>query len=189
MPNFVWHSVQELPPRQFTCGHCGKLVGTNKGYRGDVDNQAHTACVYVCSYCEEPTYIRDDRQVPGVAYGNKVESLPSDIEKLYEEARQAFSVSAYTASVLTCRKILMNIAVAQGAAEGLRFVEYVEHLAANGYVPPHGEGWVDHIRRKGNEANHEIELMAMEDARDLISFVEMLLKFIYEFPARVPTTP
>jgi hypothetical protein len=30
--------------------------------------------------------------------------------------------------------------------------------------------------------------MKMEDAVELISFAEMLLKFIYEFPARVPTT-
>ena len=185
MPNFNWHNAQGLPPRQYTCGHCGKHVGTDKGYRCDVDNAPNAAAV-LCLYCEQPSYFWGERQVPGVAYGNAVESLPSDIEP-YTEARDAFSVSAFTASVLTCRKILMNIAVAQGAAENL--IEYVEHLASKGYVPPRREGWVDHIRRKGNEASHEIDLMEMEDARDLISFVEMLLKFIYEFPSRVPTTP
>jgi hypothetical protein len=65
---------------------------------------------------------------------------------------------------------------------------YVEHLAASGYVPPHGKGWVDHIRKKGNEANHEIVLMEKDDAQELISFVEMLLKFIYEFPSRIPSS-
>jgi hypothetical protein len=35
-------------------------------------------------------------------------------------------------------------------------------------------------------SNHEIDLKSSEDAEELISFVEMLLKFIYEFPARVP---
>jgi hypothetical protein len=55
-----------------------------------------------------------------------------------------------------------------------------------GYVPPNGKAWVDHIRKKGNEANHEIVLMKKEDSQELISFVEMLLKFIYEFPNRVP---
>ena len=62
------------------------------------------------------------------------------------------------------------------------------YLADNGYVPPNGRGWVDHIRKKGNEATHEIALMQQGDAEELISFVEMLLKFIYEFPARVPTS-
>jgi hypothetical protein len=45
---------------------------------------------------------------------------------------------------------------------------------------------VDYIRTKGNEANHEITIMSDEDAKDLITFSEMLLKFVYEFPAKVP---
>jgi len=81
----------------------------------------------------------------------------------------------------------MNIAVAQGAKEGLKFIEYVEYLANNGYIPPNGKTWVDHIRRKGNEATHEISLMTQTDAEELVSFVEMLLKFVYEFPSRVPS--
>lgn len=83
----------------------------------------------------------------------------------------------------------MSIAVSQGAKAGDSFISYVEYLANNGYVPPNGRGWVDHIRKKGNEATHEIVLMTREDAHDLISFAEMLLKFIYEFPSRVPTVP
>lgn len=82
--------------------------------------------------------------------------------------------------------MLMNIAVEQGANEGLKFIEYVEYLAKNGFIPPNGKTWVDHIRRKGNEATHEIALMNQTDAEELVAFVEMLLKFIYEFPARVP---
>jgi Domain of unknown function (DUF4145) len=80
----------------------------------------------------------------------------------------------------------MNIAVAQGAAADRPFITYVEYLASNGYVPPHGKGWVDHIRKRGNEAAHEISLMSKTDAEELITFVEMLLKFIYEFPSRIP---
>jgi Domain of unknown function (DUF4145) len=79
----------------------------------------------------------------------------------------------------------MNIAVAQGASEGLRFIEYVEYLANAGYVPPNGKPWVDHIRKKGNEATHEIALMQQADARELLGFLEMLLKFVYEFPGRI----
>jgi len=80
----------------------------------------------------------------------------------------------------------MHIAVDQKAKEGLSFLDYVEYLANNGFVPPNGKRWVDHIRKKGNEANHEIALMSQDDAKDLVSFAEMLLKFIYEFPNRVP---
>jgi hypothetical protein len=80
----------------------------------------------------------------------------------------------------------MNIAVSQGAKEGESFLAYVEYLAKAGYVPPNGRGWVDHIRSKGNEANHEIKLMTKADAEELIAFSEMLLKFIFEFPNKVP---
>jgi hypothetical protein len=83
----------------------------------------------------------------------------------------------------------MNIAVAQGAKSGESFLFYVDHLANAGYVPLNGKVWVDHIRRKGNEATHEIQLMTSVDADELISFSEMLLKFIFEFPAKVPKTP
>jgi hypothetical protein len=83
--------------------------------------------------------------------------------------------------------MLMNIAVQQGAQEGLKFIEYVEFLALNGFIPPNGRGWVDHIRKKGNEATHEIALMTQSEAEELVTFSEMLLKFIYEFPSRVPS--
>jgi len=80
----------------------------------------------------------------------------------------------------------MHLAVAKGAEAGKPFVYYVEFLGNKGYVPPDGKGWVDHIREKGNEANHEIKIMTAKDAESLIQFSEMLLKFIYEFPNRVP---
>jgi len=88
----------------------------------------------------------------------------------------------------------MNIAVSKGATEGQNFTYYVEFLSDKNYIPPDGKEWVDYIRKKGNEANHEITIMKEEDAKDLINFIEMLLKFIYEFPALVskkipPATP
>ncbi len=81
----------------------------------------------------------------------------------------------------------MHIAVQKGAKQGDSFVKYVEYLAAKGYVPPDGKIWVDYIRQKGNEANHEINLMNEQDARALIAFVEMFLKLVYEFPKKVPS--
>ena len=128
-----------------------------------------------------------DSQLPGVSPGQEVANIPNDVAQLYAEARVSIAANAYTAAVLACRKLLMNVAVSQGAAEGLSFVAYVEHLASSGYIPPNGRVWVDHIRKKGNEATHEIRLMDRAAAEELVTFAEMLLKFVYEFPARVPT--
>jgi hypothetical protein len=120
-----------------------------------------------------------------------VASLPKDVESLYAEARSSIAASAYTGAALICRKILMHIAVEKGADEGKSFQFYVEHLANVGYVPPDGKGWVDHIRTKGNEATHEIVITQKADAEELFSFLEMLLRFVYEFPARIskPAVP
>ena len=79
----------------------------------------------------------------------------------------------------------MHIAVEQGAAENMSFREYVDYLDDNGYLPPKSKEWVDHIRDQGNEANHEIIVKTANDAKKLIDFIEMLSKFIYEFPAHV----
>ena len=95
------------------------------------------------------------------------------------------SVSAHTAASLLARKVLMHIAVSKGEKPGKSFIEYVNFLAASGFVPPDGKEWVDHIRQKGNEATHEIPSIAASDAEELLTFLGMLLKFVYEFPARL----
>jgi len=79
----------------------------------------------------------------------------------------------------------MHIAVEKGAPEGRKFVEYVNYLSSEGYIARDCQEWVDHIRGKGNEATHEIKLMTKADAMELIQFVEMLLKQLYEFPAKL----
>ncbi|HMF90880.1 MAG TPA: DUF4145 domain-containing protein [Candidatus Angelobacter sp.] len=124
-----------------------------------------------------------------MTYGQHVRHLPVDVDKLYTEARRCIQTSSYTPAVLACRKLLMNVAVQQGAKEGQTFVEYVDYLAGEGFVPPNGRHWVDYIRTKSNEANHEIKLMSEDDAKQLILFSEMMLKFIYELPKSVPAPP
>ncbi len=185
-----WENLSYLSSRRdFKCGFCGTFVGPDKGYvskflrgTGDVSQQ-----IAICPSCNRPTYFEGNLQFPTPAFGNDVAKVPREISLLYNEARACTGVQAYTAAVLCCRKLLMNVAVKQGALEGKPFIEYVEYLSDKGYVPPNGKHWVDHIRKKGNEATHEIALMKKEDAEDLISFTEMLLKFIFEFPSKLKT--
>jgi hypothetical protein len=179
-----WVNVQALPAtKKYRCGVCDALVASERGF---ATNQPQAYFITICPMCLRPTHWEDGKQYPGVAFGSPVQHLPKDIESLYDEARVCCSSSAHTAAVLLLRKLLMNVAVHRGAPEGQSFISYVAYLATQGYVPPDGKVWVDHIRKKGNEANHEITLMEQADAEDLVTFSEMLLKFIYEFPKRVP---
>ena len=180
-----WRGVTGVPPRAYVCGHCGSRVGSDKGWFTNSFTPAHCS-IHLCPNCIKPSIFFDGKQYPGVLPGNPVDHLPPEIGSLYAEARSAIAAGAYTASVLASRKLLMNIAVDQGAAAGQSFMAYVEFLSTSGYIPPNGRLWVDHIRKKGNEATHEIQVMSQAEANELVSFSEMLLKFVFEFPAKVP---
>lgn len=192
-----WENLMRIGPHAFTCGYCGREVGSREGYHlhgQGYSSASGTPVIFVCPRCNLPSLFQHrgySSQTPAPLLGNEVDGLPDSIATIYQEARQCTQAGAYTACVLACRKLLMHIGVERGANEGLPFIQYVEYLAQNGYVPPNGREWVDHIRQRGNEANHEIVIMSHDDALELLSFVEMLLKFIYEFPARLAssTTP
>lgn len=177
----AWNDLKRMGPLSFQCGYCGLHVASDRGYFSN-----YTATIFLCPKCDQPNYFNhSEEQHPLPAPGNPVEHLPDDVGALYEEARRSVTVGAFTASILCSRKLLMNIAVSHGSAQGLTFVKYIEDLAAKGFVPPNGKAWVDMIRTKGNEATHEIAQMSQADAEQLIKFSEMLLRFIYEFPASI----
>jgi hypothetical protein len=182
-----WYQTHTLSSRSYTCGYCGNPLASNVGYyKGSNEDSsgAHRAYIYICHHCFKPSFFDGTDQVPGTRPGADVKGIDdAEVSSLYNEARDCYSKNAFTATVLSCRKLLMHIAVSKGAEEGKSFIEYVEYLSSKGYVPPDAKSWVDHIRTKGNEANHEIVIMSEEEAKDLISFAEMLLKLVYEFPA------
>jgi len=179
-----WQNVRDIVTKRYSCGYCGEKVSSSIGF----SNKNSRDYIFVCPDCDCPTFFNSqDIQYPGVAYGNKVEHVPENINDLYEESRNCMSLQAFTASVMASRKLLMNIAVDKGAKEGLKFIEYVDYLDKNHYAPPNSQDWVNYIRNKGNEANHEINIMSEKDAEELINFIELLLKFIFEFQGKIKT--
>jgi len=183
-----WDRPDNLSAKSYVCGYCGLRVGPNVGFQGTWDELGSRgiALIYICSACNQPTYFPPigEGQVPGVAFGSEVDALPPNVDSLYTEARRCMSVNAHTSAALGCRKLLMNVAVDKGAEGNKKFEFYVDWLVDAGYVPPGGKVWVDHIRKMGNEATHEIELIEQHSAEQVLAFTEMLLKFVYEFPAK-----
>lgn len=185
-----WDETRNLPSKSYVCGYCGCALASEKGWGAslpETGNSKYRAFIYICHQCTRPTFVDEDGEVlPGTLFGDVVKYIPDDlVEKLYEEARKCTGAGSYTAAILCCRKLLMHIAVSKGAKEGQNFLTYVEYLSNNHFVPPDAKDWLDHIRKKGNEANHEISIMGREDAEELLTFVGMLLKVIFEFPSTV----
>ena len=180
-----WDTQSDLPSRDYVCGHCGRDVSSAVGFNGNIPERGSTSTYrvasYLCHRCGKPTFFdRDNSQVPGPPFGRHVEKLPSDVAAVYDEARNCMKVNGYTAAVLCCRKLLMHLAHEKGAEEGRTFHEYVEYLSVAGYTPPDSKQRVHRIREMGNEANHEIKLMGRADAEELLTFIGMLLFFMYE---------
>lgn len=185
-----WHQTSKFNSKNFTCGYCGKSVSSEIGYkRGKREDggSATTGYIYICHHCRKPTFFDNSgNQFPGERPGEDVSGInDKKLKKLYNEARDTFSENAFTSTVLSCRKILMHISVSKGAEEGKNFVYYVDYLYDNNHIPEGSKDWVDHIRQKGNEANHEIIIADKEEAKDLLTFITMLLKIIYEFPEKM----
>lgn len=174
---------------EYSCGHCGREVASEHGtVTAHMASGVSPGMIRICPSCNRPSYLSTEgEQFPGPLPGKSVEELPGEVEHVYMEARRAMAASAYTASVLTARKLLMHVAVDKGAETGKPFVHYVEFLKNAGYVPPNGDGWIDYIRRRANEENHEIVAATPEDAGGLLVLAESLLRNIYELPARVPS--
>jgi hypothetical protein len=193
----AWSNLLAIGPARFVCYCCGSTVGGREGYFATTtDIQNLQARIYICPFCTRPTLLvgatdRGDNgifevrvQEPGASYGPDVENLSDDVKGIYGEARRCLTVEANAAAVMLCRKLLMHIAVERGAQAGESFVFYIDYLLANGFISANNRDWVDRIRTLGNEANHTITAHSRGDAETIIEFSAMLLKTIYEYPAR-----
>lgn len=187
-----WYNTSELPSRDYVCGHCGKDITSNLGYRMFATDRSSSVdigvgYVYICHRCNKPTYIGviSGEQVPGFVFGKEFEKEIFNDElifELYNEARHCMEIGAFTSVGMCCRKVLMHIAVECGAAENKNFTYYVDYLNDNGYITVNAKKWVDIIRSKGNEANHKIIILTESDAKQLIIFVQNIITMIYEMP-------
>lgn len=163
----AWHSL--------TCGHCGRTIS------GAVVAHIDQMRWIQCTACGEGSVISGGYyQYPGPVFGPVVEGLPTEVEEAYSEARRCFSINAFTASELLCRKLLMHIGVDKGANEGLEFVKYLDYLAQAGYVTPPIKKWADLIRQHGNKATHRLATPDRQRAESTLLFTAELLRIIYE---------
>jgi hypothetical protein len=121
--------------------------------------------------------------LPLVRPSRQFDGLPGDVAKAWDEARSAYSVGAYTAAEIMCRKILMHLAVDKaGAQAGQSFVSYIDALEAAHYVSSSLEPAVDAVRRRGNIANHELPASAKQEAIQTIAITAHLLVVVAAGP-------
>jgi Domain of unknown function (DUF4145) len=189
-----------IPTLPIDCGHCGRKVGAEivaaEGVAaGTLQNptwkpaQAQTLWLR-CPACGEGSVRTAARAgintkvLPGKLPLEDVPNLPGDVEGAWGEARKAYSVGAYTASEIMCRKILMHLAVDKaGSAPGQTFVQYINDLQAKNYIMAGLQPVVDKVRDRGNKANHELPASTEQEALATLTITDHLLVGIYKLPA------
>ncbi len=79
----------------------------------------------------------------------------------------------------------MHVAVDKGADTNKSFAHYLNYLTEQGYLTPPMLPWVDLIRRRGNEATHEIPASDKDQALGTLMFTAQLLRLVYEMDHKV----
>lgn len=191
-----------IKSKRFICGYCGESISSNKGFsitsnsKVRADNECNLlliekkeAGIYICHSCNAPTFFSpsDGKQYPGAIYGEPIKNLSQELESAYNEARNCFKVSAYTAAALICRKILMYLTCDLEKEEkgGKSFQYYIDLLVDKNHLPPRLKPLAEHIRAEGNSATHSLEPIPKESSERLIKFVEVLLKINYEYLSEI----
>ncbi len=170
---------------QGTCGHCDAPTNFAIVALCRRTNQIPQG-VAVCPACHGVNIVEDGKpQIPASRPGKYVEGLPEDVAAAWREARASLGAGAPTAAEHMCRKILVHIAVANGAKEGVPFKAAVEHLLATGVITSQWKPWVDKIRDNGNEAAHDLAPVPQERARLTLEFTQQLLQLVYETEHRM----
>jgi len=167
----------------YKCGYCDRIVS---GRVVNIYSREHARPNFphiqfiICPSCIKGSIWSENKIIPGTKPGEKLEGLPVEIEAAYQEARSCFSINAFTACELVCRKILMHVGVDKGAEEGQSFISYLDYLEERGYITPIIKEWADLIREIGNQSTHELIPPDADRTKATLMFTMELLRIIYE---------
>lgn len=178
--NYNWMHPRGIAARRLDCWNCSTHVSSDRGFC--TSNAPNSASIYICPGCNAPNCFDDlKRPIINPLIGKDVEKLPDNIQAVYDEIRKTLVAECFTASIMLMRKLIMNIAVDNGAKEGQKYFWYVNYLYDKNFIPVKTKRMLDKIRNFGNEANHEIEKKERNDAEYFLKFIEILLITSYEY--------
>lgn len=183
--NAGWEFVFSQNSRSFICWNCNNKIASEKGYATIDTNHGgnkHYSFIYICPHCNAPIITDDDNKIVFLPLpGKEINKLPENILVVYFEIRKCMQSGCFNGAIMLMRKLIMHIAVEEGAKEGKSFIEYIDYLFENGIIPKKSKNKSDSIRTLGNSTNHEIENRTQEEAENCFEFIELLLKVNYEF--------
>lgn len=112
--------------------------------------------------------------------------IPTEIQKILQEAKITFSAQCFRASSVMSRRTLEAITVDKGESEGI-LAKRIKNLISKGILDKNLGDWATEIRLIGNSGADfdPIDDVEKEDANQIILFIEELIKYIYVMPAQI----
>jgi uncharacterized C2H2 Zn-finger protein len=105
--------------------------------------------------------------------------VPSNIKKIFTQAKSCYSKSLHEPAVIMCRKCLEAICEDLGA-KGKHLAEKVESLNRTQTIDARLYSWATQLRLIGNDAAHDLTaVISRRDAEDSLAFLNALLLYIY----------
>lgn len=161
----------------------------------------------ICRHCHQGVVVVEEELIGGVArrdggrsgeishrgihwwplpQAKQSPDVPAEIASAFSEAATALSARCPRASAVMARRTLEAVTADQGQASG-SLHERLKALASSGVLLPTLSDWASEVRLIGNAGAHydPIETVSQEDAQQLLSFVQELLRYLYELPAEL----
>jgi hypothetical protein len=186
------------------CPTCGEIVAaTVVGHYAFFAEGPDIPIRYLftrCPSCDDPMVARqendgnwnDDRD-----FSQPVRALPApfqagpavppSVATAYEEAARCFTVRAYAATALMCRKALEALIGEHKISAG-NLADALKAMRDQGLIEARLFEWADALRLTGNTAAHDVsENISREDARDVLDFTSAIMEYVFTFRDRFET--
>jgi hypothetical protein len=113
---------------------------------------------------------------------------PDDLTRLFLQASNALKRGDADASGAMSRKVVDISTQQLLGAEKYRdrtMFGKIEALATKGVLTTDLKDWAHEVRLGGNDASHDLDPFAIEEADELLDFVELYLNYVYSLPGRL----
>ena len=115
------------------------------------------------------------------------ENWPAEVQRYWPQAHDSLTNENWDAAVIVARSAL-QAAMRQQGAQGKNLKAEIDDLASKGILHLLMKDWSHQVRELANESAHPSSGGAATDAgdaRDIVSFLDVLLAYLYDFPKHI----
>lgn len=115
------------------------------------------------------------------------EHWPESVGRYWLQAKRSLVSENWDAAAVMARSA-MQVALRQHDAQGANLKQEIDDLSSKGILPPIMKEWSHNVRELGNDSAHpkpDQPPTDSRDAKDIVSFLDFLLEYLYSLPHRI----